>query len=179
MPGEDGLSFCRRLSQSSDVPIIILSALDSSGDKIVGLEVGADNYMTKPCEPRELIAHVRAVLRRSRSQIIDGPATGRTAEFEGWQLDLISRYLRDPRGLVVDLASSEFLLMRTLVENPRRALSRDRLLDALHGGAAGVFDRSIDVQISRLRRKLGTDGPRLIRTVRHEGYMFVTSVVQR
>ncbi len=179
MPGEDGLSFCRRLSQDSDVPIIILSALDGSSDKIVGLEVGADNYVTKPCDPRELIAHVRAVLRRSRAKVVDGPRGGRLCEFEGWQLDLVSRYLRDPRGLVVDLASSEFALMRVLTEHPRRALSRDQLLDALHGHAAGVFDRAIDVQVSRLRRKLGADGPRLIRTVRHEGYMFMASVVQR
>lgn len=178
MPGEDGLSFCRRLAGTSGPLIMILSALDGSADRIVGLELGADAYLPKPCEPRELVAHVKATLRRSR-RLADARDAGRSAEFERWQIDLSSRLLRDPEGVHVDLSTSEFQLLRAFVERPKRVLSREQLLDAVHPNDRDIFDRAIDVQVSRLRRKLGEDGPRYIRTVRSEGYMFTPSVVRR
>lgn len=179
MPGEDGLSFCRRFATREGPMVLILSALDGSGDRIAGLELGADCYLAKPCDPRELVATVRALLRRSSITTVDGPDNGRSAEFDGWQLDLAGRFLRDPDGVVIDLASAEFVLLRAFVERPRRVLSRDTLLDAAYGDSAEVFDRAIDVQVSRLRRKFGNQGMQLIRTVRNEGYMFWAVVVRR
>lgn len=179
MPGEDGLSLCRRLARSGGPMILILSALDASSDRIVGLELGADAYLPKPCDPRELVAHVRALLRRARMHYESGPDGGRSAEFEGWQVDLIGRLLRDPTGLVIDLSNAEFVLLRSFLERPRRVLTREQLLDTAHGDGADIFDRAVDVQVSRLRRKLGPDGARFVRTVRNEGYMFTPSVVRR
>jgi len=179
MPGEDGLSFCRRTAGPDGPMILILSALDGSSDRIVGLEVGADAYCPKPCEPRELVANIRALLRRSRLRVEDGNELHRTVEFDGWQLNLIGRTMRAPGGETVELSTAEFLLLRSFVERPRRVLSRDQLLDAAYGSNADVFDRAIDVQVSRLRRKFGRDGTRLIRTVRSEGYLFTPAVVRR
>lgn len=179
MPGEDGLSFCRRVSHRQGPLILILSALDGSGDRIVGLELGADCYVPKPCEPRELVANVRALLRRSRTADIRGQNLDRTVEFDDWQLDLVGRFLRDPNGTIIGMSSSEFTLLRTLVDRPKRVLSRDQLIDLAYPSHTEVFDRAIDVQISRLRRKFGSDGARLIQTVRHEGYMFAASVARR
>lgn len=179
MPGEDGLSFCRRISGRDGPLILILSALDSSGDRIVGLELGADSYLPKPCDPRELVANVRAMLRRSRLAISNGPDLGRSAEFDDWQLDLVARFLRDRNGTIIDLSSSEFALLRAFVEHPKRVLSRDQLINLAYPADADVFDRAVDVQISRLRRKFGVDGNRLIQTVRYEGYMFATPVIRR
>lgn len=179
LPGEDGLSFCRRYAAPDGPLILILSALDGSTDRIVGLELGADGYLPKPCEPRELIAHVKATLRRSRSRVAEQLLVGRTAEFERWQLDLVSRFLTSPEGVQIDLPGSEFQLLRTFVERPRRVLSRDQLLDALHPHSSEIFDRAIDVQVSRLRRRFGQHGTVLIRTVRNEGYLFDAMVVRR
>lgn len=179
MPGEDGLSFCRRLAGPEGPMILILSALDASSDRIVGLEVGADAYCPKPCEPRELVATVRALMRRARVIVEQGPQVGRCAEFWNWQLDLIGRFLRDPEGNPIELSTAEFLLLRSFVESPRRVLTRDQLLDQAHGAGADIFDRAIDVQVSRVRRKLAPVGMQLIKTIRNEGYMFTAPVILR
>lgn len=179
MPGEDGLSFCRRLAGPDAPMILILSALDSSSDRTVGLEVGADAYCPKPCEPRELVATVRALLRRSRYTVDDGPEHGRLIEFGTWQLDLVERSLRAGDGGLIELSASEFGLLRSFVEMPRRVLTRDLLLDNTYGSGVDIFDRAIDVQVSRLRRKFGAEGARLIRTIRNEGYMFTLPVIRR
>ncbi|MES2723018.1 MAG: response regulator [Pseudomonadota bacterium] len=176
LPGEDGLSIARRLSGEGP-PIIMLSAMGEDTDRIVGLELGADDYLAKPCNPRELLARVRAVLRRAEQR---GQANniGAGCEFAGWRLDLVRRELRSPPGVVVNLSSGEFSLLRAFVERPQRVLTRDQLLDFARGPASDAFDRAIDVQISRLRRKLddGGGGTDLIRTIRNEGYMFTAKV---
>lgn len=176
LPGEDGLAICRRLRASGKVPVIMLSALGEDTDRIVGLELGADDYLPKPCNPRELLARVRAVLRR-REEF--APAvSGNVWTFGGWQLDLRRRELRSPDGLLVALSTGEFRLLVAFLERPQRVLSRDQLLDAARGRESDSFDRAIDVQISRLRKKLGAaDG--LIVTVRSEGYLFAGRPVLR
>lgn len=177
LPGEDGLAICRRLAVAQGPPIIMLSAMGEDTDRIVGLELGADDYLSKPCNPRELLARVRAVLRRAEQR---GQAGGATAgcEFAGWRLDLVRRELRSPQGVVVNLSSGEFSLLRAFVERPQRVLTRDQLLEFARGPDSDAFDRAIDVQISRLRRKLddGGGGQDLIRTIRNEGYMFTAKV---
>jgi two-component system OmpR family response regulator len=180
LPGEDGLAICRRLAGSGGPPIIMLSAMGEETDRIIGLELGADDYLPKPCNPRELLARIRAVLRRRHERrVSDGPI-GATCEFAGWRLDLVRRELRSLQGVVVNLSSGEFSLLRAFVERPQRVLTRDRLLDLARGPETEAYDRAIDVQISRLRKKLddGSGGEELIRTVRNEGYMF-TAKVQR
>ncbi len=177
LPGEDGLAICRRLAGPEGPPIIMLSAMGEDTDRIVGLELGADDYLPKPCNPRELLARVRAVLRRAELRgVTSGGGAG--YEFAGWRLDLMRRELRSPDGVVVNLSSGEFSLLRAFVERPQRVLTRDQLLDYARGPASDAFDRAIDVQISRLRRKLddGAVGQDLIRTVRNEGYMFTAKV---
>ena len=179
LPGEDGLAICRRLAtNAAEAPsIIMLSAMGEETDRIVGLELGADDYLAKPCNPRELLARVRAVLRRAE-QRNSSPAGGAACEFAGWRLDLVRRELRSPEGVVVNLSSGEFSLLRTFVERPQRVLTRDQLLEFARGPESEAFDRAIDVQISRLRRKLddGAGGQELIRTIRSEGYMFTAKV---
>lgn len=174
LPGEDGLAICRRLAGGA-TPIIMLSAMGEDTDRIVGLELGADDYLPKPCNPRELLARVRAVLRRGDAQA-RSPSTEAGYEFAGWRLDLVRRELRSPSGVVVNLSSGEFSLMRAFVERPQRVLTRDQLLELARGRDTEAFDRAIDVQISRLRRKLDDGGQTLIRTVRNEGYMFTAKV---
>ena len=168
LPGEDGLAICRRLAVAPSPPIIMLSAMGEDTDRIVGLELGADDYLAKPCNPRELLARVRAVLRRAEQR----------GQFAGWRLDLVRRELRSPQGVVVNLSSGEFSLLRAFVERPQRVLTRDQLLEFARGPDSDAFDRAIDVQISRLRRKLddGGGGQDLIRTIRNEGYMFTAKV---
>ena len=177
LPGEDGLAICRRLAVGEGPPIIMLSAMGEDTDRIVGLELGADDYLSKPCNPRELLARVRAVLRRAE---LRGQASTASAgcEFAGWRFDLVRRELRSPQGVVVNLSSGEFSLLRTFVERPQRVLTRDQLLEFARGPDSDAFDRAIDVQISRLRRKLddGGGGQDLIRTIRNEGYMFTAKV---
>jgi two-component system, OmpR family, response regulator len=177
MPGEDGLSAARRLAASNGPPVIILSALGSDTDRIIGLEVGADDYLAKPCNPRELLARVRAVLRRSGSVEPVKTEDARPYGFAGWRLDVTRRDLRDPTGIFINLSDGEFSLLRAFVEHPQRILSRDQLLDLVHGGRAEVYDRAIDTQISRLRRKLNDRAQEeMIRTIRNEGYMLLPRV---
>jgi two-component system OmpR family response regulator len=177
LPGEDGLAICRRLASVQEMPpIIMLSAMGEDTDRIIGLEVGADDYLPKPCNPRELLARVRAVLRRTEQRSTATPAIA-GCEFAGWRLDLVRRELRSALGVVVNLSSGEFSLLRAFVEHPQRVLTRDQLLELARGPASEAFDRAIDVQISRLRRKLDDGGGQdLIRTVRNEGYMFTPKV---
>ena len=186
LPGEDGLSICRRLSANAGPAIIMLSAMGEDTDRIVGLELGADDYLPKPCNPRELRARVRAVLRRRQEAPTPIEALNAGCEFAGWRLDLVRHELQSPRGIVVNLTSGEFALLRAFAEHPQRVLTRDQLLEFARGPQSDAFDRAIDVQLSRLRRKLGdvdgrSDGEAtdLIRTVRHEGYMFTPKVTRR
>ncbi len=179
LPGEDGLSICRRLRGKSSVPIIMVTGRGSETDRIVGLELGADDYLPKPFNPRELVARVRAVMRRSAGiQAPAAPLPG-TLMFEGWRLDMARRQLFAPDGTPRSLTSGEFNILSIFCQNSRKVLSRDDLLELLHGRAAAVFDRSIDVQISRLRRKIETNmkDPSFIKTVRYGGYFFTPQVV--
>ncbi len=176
LPGEDGLAICRRIANADGgPPIIMLSAMGEDTDRIVGLEVGADDYVSKPCNPRELLARVRAVLRRTEQRPAGTPAIA-GCEFAGWRLDLVKRELRSPLGVVVHLSSGEFGLLRAFVEHPQRVLTRDQLLELARGPESDAFDRAIDVQISRLRRKIDDGGQDLIRTIRNEGYMLTAKV---
>ena len=179
LPGEDGLAICRRLTTGDgSPPIIMLSAMGEDTDRIVGLELGADDYLAKPCNPRELLARVRAVLRRRQEPKAVEEHHGGVLEFAGWRLDLVRRELKTPQGVVINLSSGEFSLLRAFVERPQRVLTRDQLLEFARGPDSDAFDRAIDVQISRLRRKLddGGGGQDLIRTIRNEGYMFTAKV---
>jgi two-component system OmpR family response regulator len=171
MPGEDGLSACRRLSGKGGPPIIMLSALGDDADRIVGLEIGADDYLPKPCNPRELVARARAVLRRGRD--VSRESSGEARRFAGYKLDIARRELIDPDGVLISLSTGEFRLLRAFVEHPQRVLSREQLLDLAFANEGDVFDRAVDVQVSRLRRKLERPGcAEIIRTVRGEGYLF-------
>jgi len=180
MPGEDGLSVCRRLRTKSAVPIIMLTAVAEETDRIVGLEIGADDYLPKPFNPRELLARIRAILRRAEP-LREAPVTQEQFHFQDWTLDPRSRLLTDPGGAAVELTSGEFDLLVAFAKRPNRVLSRDQLLDITKGREAMPFDRSIDVQLSRLRKKIEVDhkAPRLIKTVRGGGYMFATEVVSQ
>ena len=182
LPGEDGLAICRRLRAASTLPIIMLTAMGEEMDRIVGLEMGADDYLPKAANPRELLARVRAVLRRA-GEPDRGPAEDkrRVLEFNGWRLDVTQRQLFSPANALVPLRASEFELLLALVERPQRVLTRDQLLDLSRGRAATSFDRSIDVLISRLRRKIEDDPkePALIRTVRSGGYVFSAVITSR
>src|SRR4051812_11916531 len=180
LPGEDGLAICRRLSKPEGPAIIMLSAMGEDTDRIVGLEIGADDYLPKPCNPRELLARVRAVLRRRQEPKAVEEHHGGGLEFAGWRLDLVRRELKTPQGVVINLSSGEFSLLRALVERPQRVLTRDQLLDFARGPETEAYDRAIDVQISRLRKKLddGAGGQELIRTIRNEGYMFSAKVTR-
>ena len=177
MPGEDGLSICRRLRAQGSVPIVMVTALGEETDRIVGLEMGADDYVPKPFNPRELLARIRAVLRRSALETAEAPERG-LLRFAGWTLDRAARDLRDPSGEPVMLTAGEFDLLVALAERPQRVLSRDRLLDLTRGRETVPFDRSVDVQLSRLRRKIEADpaNPVLIKTVRGGGYVFAAEV---
>jgi two-component system OmpR family response regulator len=178
LPGEDGLSICRRLRDAGGPPVIMVSALGEEIDRVLGLELGADDYMAKPCSPRELLARVRAVLRRLDASPAEA-VQGRAYEFAGYRLDTVRRQLRGPTGVVVLLTAGEFSLLSAFLERPRRILSREELLEHARGGDAEVFDRAIDVQISRLRRKLvASSGEALIRTFRGAGYMLDERVVR-
>ncbi len=181
LPGQDGLTLCRDLRARTATPILMLTARGDEMDRIVGLEMGADDYLPKPFHPRELLARIRSILRRSQvgsGALADGPV--RRLGFAGWTLDLDAHHLVDPQGVVVSLSTGEFRLLRALAENPNRVLSRDQLLDACVGREGGPFDRSVDVLVSRLRRRLRDDAREsiLIRTVRSEGYMLAASVTR-
>lgn len=179
LPGEDGLSLCRRLRPSSSLPIIMLTAKSEDVDRIVGLEMGADDYLTKPFNPRELLARIRAVLRRGASDITDDSRPGSILNFDGWLLDPNVRQLHNPEGARIALTGAEFDLLLVFCERPRRMLSRDQLLDLTQGRAANLYERSIDILVSRLRQKMEKNSrePTLIQTVRSVGYMFSPKVV--
>ena len=180
MPGEDGLSILRSLDRAKSPAVIILSVIGEEIDRIVGLEMGADDYVAKPANPRELLARIRSVLRRNQGGSRAAPGERPHVRFVGWRLDPVGRQLIDPDEVVINLSDGEFRLLLAFVEHPRRVLTRDQLLDLSRGVNAEHFDRAIDVQISRLRRKLARDGDDdLIRTVRNEGYMFTADVDHR
>lgn len=180
LPGEDGLSICRRLTGREEArpAIIMLSAAGEDTDRIVGLELGADDYLPKPANPRELLARIRALMRRALPP--PEPQTPFVGyEFSGWTLSIWARELQTPDGVVVPLTGSEFALLRTFVEHPREVLNRDRVLNLVRGRSSFAFDRAVDLQLSRLRRKLTAahgEAGNLFRTVRNEGYIFVSAV---
>jgi two-component system OmpR family response regulator len=179
LPGEDGLTLARSLRDVSDVGIIILTGRGDTVDRIIGLEMGADDYLPKPFHPRELLARVRSVLRRASSRTAENASGARSrARFAGWKLDLASRELRSPSGKEVRLTTGEFDLLAAFVNNANQVLTRDRLLDLARNREAGPFDRTIDVQVGRLRRKLESDPqkPTLIKTVRGSGYIFTPAI---
>ncbi|HVJ43298.1 MAG TPA: response regulator [Dongiaceae bacterium] len=183
MPGETGLTLCGQVRASSKVPIIMLTAVAEETDRIIGLELGADDYLAKPFNPRELLARIRAVLRRTdiREPVAAVEGDGNPVLiFNGWKLDLATRQLTNPAGEPVELSTGEYDLLVAFAERPQRVLSRDRLLDLAKGRAAVAFDRSIDVQVGRLRRKIETDAsaPQMITTVRGGGYMFTPQVTR-
>jgi DNA-binding response OmpR family regulator len=179
LPGEDGLSICRRLRHRGAVPILMLTAKSDPVDRVVGLEMGADDYVTKPFDPRELLARVRALMRRARNHGSE-PEPSRRFAFEGLVIDLDARRLETAAGKPIQLTSAEFDLLACFVTRPRRVLSRDQLLDWTRGRDADPFDRTIDMTISRLRKKVeaATPGLNLITTVRNNGYLFVPAVKQ-
>ncbi|MBC2670273.1 response regulator [Novosphingobium piscinae] len=184
MPGEDGLSLCRHLVEARQLPTIFLTARGEATDRIVGLEIGADDYVVKPFEPRELVARIRSVLRRAQRAAQDGDSLAEPAEvlvFEGWALDPLKRRLTAPDGAVVAISSAEFRLLMAFLEHPRQVLDRDRLLDMVQGREAHLFDRAVDNQVSRLRRKIEVDSknPQLIQTVWGGGYMLAAEVRRR
>jgi DNA-binding response OmpR family regulator len=178
LPGEDGLSICRRLRSRGATPILMLTAKSDPVDRVIGLEMGADDYVTKPFDPRELLARVRALLRRARNHGEVEPS--RRYAFEGLIIDLDARRLTTEAGKAVALTSAEFDLLACFVARPRRVLSRDQLLDWTRGRDADPFDRTIDMTISRLRKKVEAAAPGLdlITTVRNNGYLFVPIVKQ-
>lgn len=180
LPGEDGFSLCRWIRSTRDTPIIMLTARNRSDDRVQGLELGADDYVAKPFEPRELVARIRGVLRRSGT--VDQRASAiRGYAFAGWELSLPQRQLLSPERVLVPLAASEFQLLVIFLENPQRLLTRDQLIERCHGREAGPYDRSIDVRVSQLRQRLGDSGrePRLIKTIRSAGYVLATDVARR
>jgi len=178
LPGEDGLTLCRRLRRASRIPIIMLTAKGEEIDRIVGLEMGADDYIGKPFNPRELLARIRAVLRRVQWGAIGQSAPARALTFHGWRIDCRLRELRDSQGVLITVTSAEFDLLQVLCERSGRVLSREQLLDLTQGRGAGSHERSIDVLISRLRRKIERDAhsPEIIKTVRTGGYLFTAAV---
>ncbi|MDE2405999.1 MAG: response regulator [Sphingomonadales bacterium] len=177
MPGEDGLSLCRHLVETRAIPIIMLTARGEATDRIVGLEIGADDYVVKPFEPRELVARIRSVLRRS-SRAAAEPGADEDYLFDNWRLDPLKRRLIDPEGALVAISSVEFRLLKAFLDHPRQVLDRDRLLDMVQGREAHLFDRAVDNQVSRLRRKIEVDSrnPQLIQTVWGGGYMLAADV---
>ena len=179
MPGEDGLSLCRHLVESRQLPVILLTAKGEAMDRIVGLEIGADDYVTKPFEPRELVARIRSVLRRT-DRSGPAPAEDLAYRFEGWTLDPLKRRLTDPEGTLVPISTAEFRMLRAFCDHPRQVLDRDQLLDMVQGREAHLFDRAVDNQISRLRRKIEADtrNPQFIQTVRGGGYRLAADVTR-
>ncbi len=177
MPGEDGLSLCRHLAETRRLPVIFITARGESTDRIVGLEIGGDDYVVKPFDPRELVARIRSVLRRA-TRPLSAADDAVVYLFEGWRLDPLKRRLIDPEGVLVSISSAEFRLLVAFLDHPRQVLDRDRLLDMVQGREAHLFDRAVDNQISRLRRKIEPDSrnPQLIQTVWGGGYMLAAEV---
>ncbi|MCK9685534.1 response regulator [Scleromatobacter humisilvae] len=180
LPDGDGLAICAALRQrpeTADLPVIMLTAQGDPHSRVLGLELGADDYVAKPFEPRELVARIKAVLRRRSAPAGDRGGDG-TVEFAGWRFDRLKRQLVSPQQVVVPLSSAEYRLLSAFVERPRRVLTRDQLLDATRGQGVVVADRAIDLAVSRLRQKLSAaqDGEQLICTIRGEGYIFDAEV---
>ena len=178
LPGDDGLTLCRKLRSQSTLPVIMLTARGEPLDRILGLEMGADDYLPKPFEPRELLARIRSVLRRSNAMPSGAADKAQQMRFSNWTLDLTARHLLNPDGIVIMLSGAEFRLLKVFLEHPNRVLNRDQLLNLTQGRDADPFDRSIDIQISRLRQKLGEDArvPQSIKTVRNGGYVLAGQV---
>jgi two-component system OmpR family response regulator len=186
LPGTDGISLCRELRQSADLPIIMLSAAGDESDRVVGLEVGADDYLAKPFSPRELLARIKALIRRASGPVAENRQRSRLARlptlaFGDWALDQNKRVLVDAQGISIALSAAEYDLLLAFLEHPGRTLSRDQLLDITRGRQASAFDRTIDVQVARLRKKLEVDpkDPKIIVTVRGGGYQFNAEVVEK
>jgi two-component system, OmpR family, response regulator len=180
LPGEDGMQIARKLRETSAIPILMLTGRAEEADRVMGLELGADDYLTKPFGTRELLARIRALLRRAQAQasVADTMAKARAYRFEGWELNVGLRRLKDPQGQPVTLTNGEFSLLAAFLCAPQRTLSRDQLLELSRLHNAEVYDRSIDVQILRLRRKIEPDPaqPRFIVTQRGAGYLFDATV---
>lgn len=179
MPGEDGLRLCRQLRVSSSIPIIMLTAIGEEMDRILGLEMGADDYLSKPFNPRELLARIRGILRRSSKLPPEAESVGHSHyRFLGWRLDRAARKLYSPDNLEISLSSGEFTLLLVFLERPQMVLSRDYLLDLTKNRSAAAYDRSIDIQVSRLRQKIEPDqkNPSILKTVRGGGYVLACDV---
>ena len=181
LPDTDGLMLTRKLKEHSDIGVVILSGRGETTEKIISLEIGADDYLSKPFEPRELLARVRSVLRRLGQDKTDSLSIESTIfSFDDWRLDLTARTLTSPKGTPVELSSGEFNLLRAFVEHPNRVLSRDQLLDLTHANDTPAFDRSVDVRVGRVRKKIevGPQTPKFIKTIRNGGYMFAATVAR-
>ena len=178
LPGEDGFDICRRLRSIIDTPIIMLTAKGDDTDKIVGLEIGADDYLTKPFNPRELLARIKVIFRRFTSPALVKGDSSDLVRFAGWTLDQNLRHLISPNAVVIPLSGAEYKLLEIFIDHPNRVLTRDQLMDWIAGRESTPFDRSIDVQVSRLRQRLDDAGksPQLIKTVRGEGYLFTPKI---
>ncbi|MEH6433782.1 response regulator [Massilia sp. DD77] len=182
MPGEDGLTLCRdlRAGKWRSMPVLMLTARDEETDRIVGLEMGADDYLTKPFAVRELYARIRSILRRTRMlpPNLEVKEPGQFIAFGDWRLDTVGRHLLDREGTMVSLSGAEYRLLRVFLDHPQRVLTRDQLLNLTQGREADLFDRSIDLLVSRVRQRLGDDArePRYIKTLRSEGYVFSSTV---
>lgn len=183
LPGDDGLSLCRGLRAMSRIPVIFLTAAGGEADRVVGLEMGADDYLTKPFSTRELLARIRAVLRRTTGYQPEDEAQiqGSVLTFSSWTLDTGRRQLCTPEGVLVELSGGEYELLNAFIRSPHVVLTRGQLLDYTRGRAAGPHDRTIDVQVGRLRRKIEADAknPELIKTVRGGGYVFASNVERK
>lgn len=185
LPDTDGLTLCRDLrarTPTATIPVMMLTARGEDADRIVGIEMGADDYLVKPFNPRELLARIKTILRRTRALPPNlRPESTRCLSFAGWCLDTATRVLTAPDGVVTPLSGGEFRLLRILLEHPNRVLNRDQLTEMIHGREADAYDRAIDVQISRLRQRLRDDSrePQLIKTVRGEGYVLASIVEGR
>lgn len=178
MPGEDGLSLCRHIASQSEIPVILITAKGEAMDRIIGLEIGADDYVVKPFDPRELVARIKTVLRRVGRFAGESDDAVQGFAFDGWTLDTVKRRLIDPGGALVPVSTAEFKLLQVFADHAGHVLSRDQLLDLVHGREAHLFDRAIDNQISRLRKKVEIDNrnPRLIKTVWGGGYTLAAKV---
>jgi two-component system OmpR family response regulator len=182
LPDTDGLALCRDLRAKSTVPVLMLTARGEEADRILGIEMGADDYMAKPFSPRELLARIKSILRRTRALPPNLRAeTKRCLVFGGWRLDTATRVLTAPDGVATPLSGGEFRLLRVLLDHPNRVVSRDQLMELIHGREADPYDRAVDVQVSRLRQRLRDDRrePILIKTVRGEGYVLAAAVEGR
>jgi two-component system OmpR family response regulator len=179
LPDADGLTLCRDLRAKSNLPVLMLTARGEEADRIVGIEMGADDYLVKPFSPRELLARIKGILRRTRALPPNlKPDTQRCLVFAGWRLDTATRVLTGRDGVATPLSGAEYRLLRILLDHPNRVLNRDQLVELIHGREAEAYDRAIDVQVSRLRQRLQDDGrePQLIKTVRGEGYVLAAAV---